>query len=409
MDIRIVEEIKELLYDNGYVVIPGLGTFKGSYKSASIDNIQGSLAPPSLDIEFNPDNVLNDGLLVDHIKNKYQVGIYEAQKAIDNFTEEALNTFKKHEILLIPDVGRLYRDYTDKVRFLTEKTNFNTDSFGLPTVNIQPLSRTVTEPKIDIPKPVEPAISTPVIVVPQTKQPDVKQPEAAMTTAETVTSQKPRPVFPESTDNIKTPIIPERPNDLELPFELRKYAPGLAVALVLVLAYSIYLFNDKEKQPKVNEKPSSSNSNMNQTKKESEKTFVPPPPTQSSPVAPTNQNPNTKSNDIASEKYVDGAKDKVNADTREGRGVQDVLKSSSNTKSKADQKAILVIGGFANQDNVNKLKSWVRKNGYVVYEKKSGDLTLVGAEVTYSNQKELNKLLKQFRDRYGDGVVVRRK
>ena len=98
MEIKIAEDIKELIYEHGSVVVPGLGSFSGDYKSAAIDNVQGQLAPPALDIVFNPNNVLNDGVLLDFIKNKYHVLMHEAQKAIDTFTEEVVQTFKKLQL-----------------------------------------------------------------------------------------------------------------------------------------------------------------------------------------------------------------------------------------------------------------------------------------------------------------------
>lgn len=389
MNIQIAEEIKELLYDNGSVVIPGLGTFTGSYKSASIDNIQGSLSPPALEIEFNSDNIINDGVLVDFLQKKYNIASYEAQKVIDTFREDALQTFKRHEILLISDVGRLYRDYTDKVRFLPEKTNFNTDSFGLPAVQFYPVSRSRPEPVVEPTPP--PVMAEPVI--PQEPQPVPPPKEMPAVTIAATNS------FPESVDNISTPLIPEKAFDLGIPFEFRKFAPGLAVALVIVLGYSIYLFSSKNPRsplakPKVNEKPESSNGVVNTLPKESAKTITPPPQPVPAPP-PVNQNKSPK--DIASEKYGEVAPDKANTE------------GSIVPSTKPQNKAVIIVGGFVNKNNIRRLKTWISNNGYTVYEKKSGGLTVIGAEVNYANQKDLNKILKRFRTRFGDEVEIIRK
>ena len=375
MEIRIAEDIKELIYDHGSVVVPGLGSFSGDYKSASIDNIQGQLSPPALDIVFNPNNVLNDGVLSDFIKKKYHVLTHEAQKAIDTFTEEVVQTFKKHEIVVIPDVGRLYRDYSDKVRFLPENTNFNTDTFGLPTVQFYPVSRNKPDPVVE---------KTETVVATQTvnSEPAVAKPL----------------VFPESSDNISTPLIPEHPFDLNLPFDIRKFVPALAVALFLILAFSIYLFNkgntnavlDRQKL-KVNEKPPKVENNVGNGSNQ---------PTQ---PTPSTQNP-SKPQDIASDKSFKNTPTVTNPQVNSESSVGAVA-----PKAKTANQAVIIVGGFSNKSNIKRLKTWISNNGYSIYERKSGSLTVIGAEVNYNSKKDLNNILNRFRKRYGDEVEVMKK
>ena len=377
MEIRIAEDIKELIYDHGSVVIPGLGSFSGDYKSASIDNVLGHLAPPALEIVFNPNNVLNDGILLDYIKNKYHVLTHEAQKAIDHFTGEVIQTFKKHEIVVIPDVGRLYRDYSDKVRFLPENTNFNTDTFGLPTVQFYPVSRNKPD---SIVEKMETVVSNHTV-----------HSDATPTPAKPFT-------FPESSDNISSPLIPEHPFDLNLPFDIRKFMPALAVALLLILAFTIYLFNksdtnavlDRQKL-KVNEKPPKTENNVGNDGNQ---------PTQ---PTPSTQN-SSKSQDIASDKSFKNTPTVTNPKVNSESSVGDIA-----PKAKTTNQAIIIVGGFSNKGNINRLKSWISSNGYGIYERKSGGLTVIGAEVNYNSKKDLNKVLSQIRNRYGDEVEVMRK
>lgn len=375
MEIRIAEDIKELIYDHGSVVIPGLGSFSGDYKSASIDNVLGQLAPPALDIVFNPNNVLNDGVLLDYTKNKYHVLTLEAQKAIDTFTEDVVQTFKKHEIVVIPDVGRLYRDYSDKVRFLPENTNFNTDTFGLPTVQFYPVSRNKPDPIVE---------KTETVV-------------AAQTVHSEATVAKPF-AFPESSDNISTPLIPEYPFDLNLPFDIRKFMPALAVALLFILVFTIYLFNksdsnaviDRQKL-KVNEKPSKVENNVGNGGKQ---------PTQ---PTPSTQNPSNPQ-DIASDKSFKNNPTVTNPPVNSENSIGTVA-----AKEKSQNQAVLIVGGFSNKNNIKRLKTWISNNGYGIYERKSGGLTVIGAEVNYNTKKDLNKILTRFRNRFGDEVEVMRR
>ena len=371
MEIRIAEDIKELIYEHGSVVVPGLGSFSGDYKSASIDNVLGHLAPPALEIVFNPNNVLNDGVLLDFVKNKYHVLTHEAQKAIDGFTEEVVQIFKKHEIVVIPDVGRLYRDYSDKVRFLPENTNFNTDTFGLPTVQFYPVSRNKPDPIVE---------KTETVVAAQTVQT-----EAAV----------PKPfAFPESSDNISTPLIPDYPFDLNLPFDIRKFIPALVLALLLILAFTIYLFTKSDSNEvvnrqklKVNEKPPKTENNVGNGGKQ---------PTQ---PTPSTQNP-SKPQDIASDKSFKNNPTVSNPPVNSENSVGAVA-------PKAQNQAIFIIGSFSNKNNIKRLKTWIANNGYGIYEKKSGGLTVIGAEVNYNSKKDLNKMLTRFRNRFGDDVMIK--
>ena len=41
----------------------------------------------------------------------------------------------------IPGVGRLYKDFESNIQFIPDSTNFNKDSFGLPTIKFYPILR----------------------------------------------------------------------------------------------------------------------------------------------------------------------------------------------------------------------------------------------------------------------------
>lgn len=145
MQINVAKAIKELLYTTDPVIIPGLGGFVSSPVSANVDYVQGSVEAPSKKIEFNPNLVINDGVLARYVAEKYTVSFREAVEAITNFVKEAKETLNRREIVEIPDVGRIYLDYQQQIRFMPDKTNFSTDSFGLPPVSFTPIVREATD------------------------------------------------------------------------------------------------------------------------------------------------------------------------------------------------------------------------------------------------------------------------
>ncbi len=141
MKIDVASAISELLFEHESIVIPALGGFTTSYKPSTIDYVQGNLNPPSKELRFNENLMINDGILVNYLQEKYQLSVDESEVAIQNFVKDILGNLAKKEMVVIPQVGRLYKDYEDKVKFLPETTNFNTQSFGLPNVQFYPVVR----------------------------------------------------------------------------------------------------------------------------------------------------------------------------------------------------------------------------------------------------------------------------
>ena len=145
MDIKLTTDIKERLIEDGSISIPNFGGFTSAYKPAVVDAVNGQLAPPSFHIAFDANLQMNDGRLVEHIRQKYRLSSAAALEYIDVFASEARAHFDKGEIVVLPEIGRLYRDFAQKIQFLPDSTNFNTDSYGLPTIQFAPVLRNKIE------------------------------------------------------------------------------------------------------------------------------------------------------------------------------------------------------------------------------------------------------------------------
>jgi len=141
MEINIGQAIGELLYESESVVVPGFGRFSSFYKPSVIDHVQGMVEPPSKSLEFNPDLVADDGVLMKYLREKFAVSQTDAEEAVEVFVKEINQSLEKREIVEIPKVGRIYRDYEHNLKYLPESTNFNTESFGLPAVQFYPVLR----------------------------------------------------------------------------------------------------------------------------------------------------------------------------------------------------------------------------------------------------------------------------
>ncbi|MDZ4704328.1 MAG: hypothetical protein SH848_10385, partial [Saprospiraceae bacterium] len=141
MDIDVGACIAALLYEQDTVSIPGLGSLVGQYKSAAIEHVQGKISPPSKEWAFNANLAVNDGLLINSLMQKRGFSYAEAEKLVDDYVTQVKSALDRREIVIIPEVGRLYRDFEQQLRFLPDNTNFNPDTFGLPTVQFYPVLR----------------------------------------------------------------------------------------------------------------------------------------------------------------------------------------------------------------------------------------------------------------------------
>jgi CCDC81-like HU domain protein/sporulation related protein len=146
MDIDVGQAIQELLFEHSDVLVPGLGGFTSTPQTATADYVQGVVLPPTKKIEFNPNLVINDGVLVNHIQKQHTVTVQEAKEAVDLFVEKMAQSLERREIVEIPKVGRLYKDYEHKIRFMPENANLDASTFGLPPVQFVPVVRERPEP-----------------------------------------------------------------------------------------------------------------------------------------------------------------------------------------------------------------------------------------------------------------------
>ena len=137
----VASSINDLLFENQSVIIPGFGGFVLSEHSASIDYIKSTIAPPSKIPSFNKNLTLNDGILVNYIKNQNRCTLEQANQIVKDFVVAAEQKIEAKEIIEFPKVGRLYKDYNQSLQFLPYDTNFNTNAFGLPVIEVHPFSR----------------------------------------------------------------------------------------------------------------------------------------------------------------------------------------------------------------------------------------------------------------------------
>ncbi|PLX07960.1 MAG: hypothetical protein C0598_12920 [Marinilabiliales bacterium] len=146
---KIAKYIGDLIYDYECVVIPGLGGFISTQKSAQINKLTHQFKPPVKDIHFNIHLKANDGLLINYVARNEGLSYKEAKQKVDKFVllcNNALNNGKK---INFNRIGYIYRDSKENIVFNQDNSvNYNSESFGLSAFVSPAVRRVSDEQKI---------------------------------------------------------------------------------------------------------------------------------------------------------------------------------------------------------------------------------------------------------------------
>ncbi len=146
---RIDHYISELLYTNDCVIIPGFGGFVGNPISATLDEENQILYPPSKQILFNKNLTTNDGLLIHHIANQEGLTQKEITKKIEKFKEEISQKLKEIKNFRLEKIGLLSVNKDNGLVFTQDTSiNYSLESFGMSHVLSQPIAHKNIEKEI---------------------------------------------------------------------------------------------------------------------------------------------------------------------------------------------------------------------------------------------------------------------
>jgi cell division septation protein DedD len=139
--------IKDLLYSNDCVVLPGLGGFIAKYKGATLNTSLHTVYPPQKTIGFNPQIKENDGLLVSALCALTNCTYTDGKIELDAWVKEQSNTLLRGEKISWKGIGILFQDRLGKIQFIPDsKGNFSLESFGLEKIILVPVEREMQEP-----------------------------------------------------------------------------------------------------------------------------------------------------------------------------------------------------------------------------------------------------------------------
>ena len=349
MNIDITPYIKELLFENNSLVVPGFGALTWKYSPSTIDHVQGLLNPPTKSINFDGNLVVNDGKLVDIIQQKHQVSTEEANRQIAKFVSIMRDQLDRREMVNIAGVGRLYKDFEHKIQFIPDSTNFNKEAFGLPTVNFYPILR------------------------------DKVTADSIVPSGSTTPSHK----------YTKKKSFAEWFKDYS---EEHSWLPvALATALLLAIAIPsmnyLGVFNQQSlADKKVNESP------------------VEVAISQETALAV-----DAPEETIDNEDAIDFAADETSA---EADSAEDIVDTESSTLSPNQRMAVVSVGIFGSKSNAQKRIEQVYDYGYDAlpnkYMKNGEELTQIGIQFAFETEVEFEETMTHIRKRFKSAKVIRK-
>jgi len=142
MNKTVVKHISNLLYDHDCVIITNFGAFVCNHTSAKLDDVTGILSPPGKSILFNSQLKENDGLLINHISQKENISLDDAQIELAKFVEDCKKNLSQFKSLRFDKIGLLTLNDENKIIFSQDSNiNYNKNSFGLQDLVNNKISR----------------------------------------------------------------------------------------------------------------------------------------------------------------------------------------------------------------------------------------------------------------------------
>lgn len=122
--IELAKHIEVLLLENDCVIVPGLGGFIAHRRQASFSEHTGEFQPPLRTIGFNPQLVMNDGLLVQSYMQAYNTDFPDATRRIEKIVTEMKDQLYQQGQVELKNVGTIYYNMNGGYAFEPATSSF---------------------------------------------------------------------------------------------------------------------------------------------------------------------------------------------------------------------------------------------------------------------------------------------
>lgn len=132
--------VRELLFEQDCVIIPGFGGFIANFFSARIDKSTGTFYPPVRKISFNRNLTHNDGLLISKISRSAGLNYSDARRIADSFVKVLTDKLGRGEKVIFDHIGAFSANRENNIEFEPEPNiNYLLDSYGLESFQCYPV------------------------------------------------------------------------------------------------------------------------------------------------------------------------------------------------------------------------------------------------------------------------------
>lgn len=392
MQIDIAAHIEKLLFEHETLIIPAFGGFTATRAAAAVDFVGGTVAPPAKSLAFNENLTVDDGILVHDVAHAHGIGNDEARTAIQQFVDSTKDALSRREIVTFAGIGRLYKNYAQKIQFLPDTTNFNTESYGLPPLQFSPLAR-AREGAEAVPSASASSAAT--------------QPPPA---AAPPPQPKPAPA-PQPTNASKPPSPPPIVERTQATSPMRSMTTFIVALLVFALAVSLYLMKRNR----------DARAAAQESVVETPATQTPAPssvlPTPGNLIAEAERAAETEKSTAAKptpgiEKEADDTADEVEeAAAKRAQATENQAKRPATAaedepvSNPADGKrCVLVIGTYQKKENATKLLDKLKAAGWDTYYRLQKGHQ-VGVEFQYRTMTDIQEKIKQLQADTGEDDI----
>lgn len=138
--IELSKHIEVLLLENDCVIVPGLGGFIAHKRQAAYSIPKGEFMPPFRTIGFNPQLIMNDGLLVQSYMQAFNTDFPDATRRIEKTVAEMKDQLYRQGQITLNNIGTIYYNMNGGYAFEPATAAFFTPSlYGLESFTLPQL------------------------------------------------------------------------------------------------------------------------------------------------------------------------------------------------------------------------------------------------------------------------------
>ena len=385
----IHDTIHHLLMEEEQVCLPGLGTLRLLAQPALISPLEGRAAPPSEQVSFNANLVLDDGRLLRALQEN-GLDETEATRQLGDFLRNMQENLDAGRSFTVDGLGRFFKHFDGRISFTSGGENYSKSSFGLPDIELRPIVRTEKQRSTAA---ADVLLGTPS---PAPASAPGKNKAAAAVKKRLAWAKRFR--ANQTTDG--------QPTSLLYHPELRKilwYAVyGIGMLLVLFVLFKVIqltLSQTTEAEPIARQED-------NRIRIPADRVNVAPgpKPVDADRVAPDEP---PRLNDPAQEaRPYEQPADPPVRDRTGNTEINVPPPADATVDAPGEKTAFIATGMYGSQRNVEKNLDRIRAAGFETFTRPEGRLTRIGAKVEYLKQADLDAALERLQRSYSDAFIL---